>query len=271
MRYWYINKRREKVFKTGNLFVLAGLAVIILVAIHPKTGAFRDMLGSLQPDVVALNYARVLVALSPEDTELKTLLAQQYANLGRYAEADAVLIGSRSEVLNPTHTLLHLSVLRQRLYASTRNQQKRALQKRVVELLRLFDTTELSINDQISVAQVALAFGQPLIAAQIYERTFLATRDPKWALLAGEHYEAAALPALAALAYSRASTIPGDHIEGAISHALRLFLAANDFDAGIRYLSSLEPAGLSRKSQENAVYFALSADAPVLAGTYAQL
>ena len=39
------------------------LGIVVLVAIQPRPGTFREMLSSFEPDVVALNYARVLVAL----------------------------------------------------------------------------------------------------------------------------------------------------------------------------------------------------------------
>ena len=271
MRYWYVNNQREKVFKGSSLLVLALIAVIILVAIQPREGAFRGMLSSLEPNAVALNYARVLVALSPEDAELKALLAQQYANLGRLAEADAVLIGLGRQSMDVRHTLLHLSILRQRLFASTDPTFRRKLQTRVIGVLQTLDVNALPHEAREEVAGVALAFEQPLIAARIYAGLFVATRDPRWAMRAAHHFEAAEQPSLAATAYARASTVPGAHVEDAIQQALRLYQAASDFAAGIAYLSEFDPARLPVSLHGRAATFALAANAPELAGGYARL
>ncbi len=271
MRYWYVNRNREKVFQGSSLLVLAGLAIIILFAIQPREGTFRETLSSLEADAVALNYARVLVALSPEDAELKALLAQQYANLGRLAEADAVLIGLTGRHPDVRYTLLHLDVLRQRLYASTNQRQRGALTSRVINLLQGLPIQALAHADRQSVAEAALAFGQPFIAAQIYQGLFVATRNPEWGLHAGTQYEAAGRPDLAATAYARASTVPGDHVNRAVEQALRLYLAAGDHAAGIAFLGDIETAGMTTQARQSAVYFALSAHAPALAGQYASL
>ncbi len=271
MRYWYVNKKREKVFRTRSLVLMACVIVIIMMAVQPRATVFRQMLGGLQADTVALNYARVLAALDPEDAGLQALLAQQYANLGRLADADAVLRKlTDGTPADSQHVLLHLSVLQQRLYASTIVGQRRDLTRRVVRLLDVLDAKGLSEADIETVAVVALAFEQPNTAAQLYTRLFLNSLEPQWALKAGSAFEAAEQPLFAARAYASASNLPGDHGEHAAQQALRLYLAAASYSEGIDFLTGQKAKLLSPGLQEHAVYFALAANAPDLAGHFAR-
>lgn len=146
-------------FRTLALAAVAVLVVLVLVL--AKEEAFLpDGRGA---DAVSASYAELMLAHNPEATQLRQELVQLLIDLGQYDRARFHLLGWQS-----TEPLL-ADFFRLVIDAQTALQADDPhLLSQVQNQLPAFDRSPLSMSRLATLAQLALSFEQPWLAADIY-------------------------------------------------------------------------------------------------------
>lgn len=179
MRYSSATKP-VRLLRLRTLVVAAVAVLVLLVLVLAKEEAFLpDGRGA---DAVSASYAELMLAQSPEATQLRQELVQLLIDLGQYDRARLHLLDWQE-----TEPLLadffRLLIDAQTALQAEQPDRIEAIQNK----LPAFDRSNLPASRSLTLAQLALSFEQPWLAADIYHE--LAQAQP---LDRSEYLEAAA-------------------------------------------------------------------------------
>ena len=190
MRSWYVSRRNESILNARVMALFAAALVLILVWLLPREQTFRTMLASQQADRVSIAYARLLLGISPEDDELRQLLAGQYYQLGEFDDAWAVIKDNDGD-----RTLLGLKVLQRITYAREPGKGRDKWQKKLLaSVTKAAVSDNLADEDLADFARAASSLNRPRLAAGFRERIYDATGKPADLRRAAQAWVAADAP-----------------------------------------------------------------------------
>jgi|GEM_PF-2086603 len=190
MRSWYVSRRNESILNARVMALFAAALVLILVWLLPREQTFRTMLASQQADRVSIAYARLLLGISPEDDELRQLLAGQYYQLGEFDDAWTVIKDNDGD-----RTLLGLKVLQKITYAREPGEGRNKWQKKLLAAISKAATSDdIPEGDLDEFARAASSLNKPRLAAGFRERIYVATGKPADLRRAAQAWVAADAP-----------------------------------------------------------------------------
>ncbi len=217
MRSWYVSRRNESILNARVMAIFAAALVLILVWLLPREQTFRTMLATQQADRVSIAYARLLLGISPEDEELRQLLASQYYQLGEIEDAWDVIKDRSGDA-----TLLDVNILQRITYAHKPGESRTEWQHRLLGALKTAASNDLIDTENLGeLARVASSLDQPRLAAGLRERIYAASGKPVDLRRAAQAWVAANAPQHAVNLLLR-DGLPADEslIKLAISSAL---------------------------------------------------
>ncbi|MGE0624008.1 MAG: tetratricopeptide repeat protein [Pseudomonadales bacterium] len=268
MRAWYVDRRNEPILDVRMMVSFACALVLVLAWLLPREEFFRQMLAEGRADHVSIAYARLLVAMYPDDAELRMLLAAQYQQIGALKEAWAIV---GSEEFPPS--VLRATLILELGYASRPGPDRRrweALLER--DLTAAVDDPDLDETVLAAFGRAAYAIDQPRLAAQFFERRYQAHGELSDLLQAVAAWRAADDPTAAARLFAAVGL---ELDEPSVRLGLDVFLAAGTFEAGFafieRWLAGNRPepglaaglagfAQLAGDAQRTSAYLALVGD-----------
>ena len=179
MRYSSATKP-VRLLRLRSLALAAIAVLVVLVLVLSKEEAFLP--NGHDADPVSASYAELMLAHSPEATQLRQELVQLLIDLGQFDRARFHLLGWQA-----TEPLL-ADFFRLVIDAQTALQSDEDIRIRAVQnQLPAFERSSLPVSRLLVLAQLALSFEQPWLAADIYSELALRQVDNR-----GEYLEAAA-------------------------------------------------------------------------------
>ena len=173
MRSWYVSRRNESILNARVMALFAAALVLILAWLLPREQTFRTMLANQQADRVSIAYARLLLGITPEDDELRQLLAGQYYQLGEFDDAWAVIKDN-----NGTSTLLGIKVLQKITYAREPGKSRNEWQAKLLSALQSAASSDQIADEELGeLARAAASLDKPRLAAGLRERIYQASGD----------------------------------------------------------------------------------------------
>ena len=170
MRSWYVSRRNESILNARVMALFAAALVLILVWLAPREQTFRDMLANQEADRVSIAYARLLLGISPEDDDLRKLLARQYYELGELDNAWHVLKDSGAD------SVLGLKILQKITYAEEPGKSRDKWRGKLTQALqRVATADDIDVQDLREFASIASSLNKPRLAAGLRERVYLAS------------------------------------------------------------------------------------------------
>lgn len=249
MRYSSATERRPQLLNGWGLALIGVLTLIVLALVFPRQSVLTLRPGD-KADGVSIAYAELLLKSKPDDQELRLRLIEQLLALGNLSQAEAHLAKLGDQAQEPAAQLLALGVKLQRAFADPAGLRESQRQE-YARLLTGLVERELSVAQLQQVAELALLFNEPQLAADSYAR--LAGRDPEnanyWLDISARWSRAAGNEAMAAALYQRliklsASLDEREHYQLAVFTSL---VAAGDGTRALRWLdrhlAELRPSG----------------------------
>jgi len=231
MRSWYVSRRNESILNARVMALFAAALVLILVWLLPREQTFRTMLANQQADRVSIAYARLLLGISPEDDELRQLLAGQYYQLGEFNEAWEVIKDNDGD-----STLLGIKVLQRITYARKPGKSRDKWQARLLSALQKAVTNDrIADEDLAELARAASSLDKPRLAAGLRERMYSASGESEDLRRAAQAWVAADAPEYAVKLLLR-DGLPSN--EGLLKLAISASLATGDPNLSISIVDS---------------------------------
>lgn len=180
MRYWYVSKRRERVFDHTSMILIIVVLAALLVWLFPQQNVYRKRLPASEIDAVSIAYLQVLLQSAPKDVELRINLIDQMIQTGQFKSAlsrleelDALGQADISDVTK----MLRVRILAQLVYADeTADKGQAPYTEQLDQLMLELSSQEQSPQDRQHIIDIALALGRTGLAAQQYR--YLAEQLP---------------------------------------------------------------------------------------------
>jgi hypothetical protein len=203
MRYSSADKRRPHLLNGWGLSLIGILIVIVLGLVFPRQSVLTLPAGG-KADGVSIAYAELLLKSKPDDQNLRLQLIEQLVAVGNLDRAELHLANMTANELATQADFLRLQVKLQRAFAHPDGLTE-SQRFEYAKLLASLVQRDLSAARLQQAAELALAFAEPLLAANAYAR--LAQIDPNnapyWLELGARWYRAAGNSAQAAALYQR--------------------------------------------------------------------
>ena len=201
---------RPRITSAPALLLMAAGILLVFVLMFPGQKLFHRMDPSQSADAVSVMYLRAEMALHPDDTDIRLLLARQLFSLNRLAEAHQTLepLCLAQDCISTQVRILALEIdarLWQQLPVDS--PQHKARQRQIgAQLRRVATKQDLNSAELQQLATLALQLEQPGLASRFYAR--LAKQDPvraiDWWSLAARWELAVGRPEAAARHFQKA-------------------------------------------------------------------
>lgn len=250
MRSWYVNRRNDSILNARVMGLFAAALVLILVWLLPREQTFRAMLASQEADRVSIAYARLLLGISPEDAELRQLLAGQYYQIGELDNAWAVLKDNGG-----SSTVLGIQILHRLTYTKPVGKERTLWQAKLLDAIERAATADhIQAGDLAELARAAEGLNRPRLAAGLRERLYTLSGLSGDLRNAAQAWIAADAPGYAAKLLLRDGAPISEEL---IKLTIRAALAANDTELSLSVVDSYfaDNAGTAAPSTDLIAHF----------------
>lgn len=173
MRYWYVSKRRERVFDHTSMILIVVVLAALLVWLFPQQSVYRKRLPASEIDAVSIAYLQVLLQSAPRDVELRINLIDQMIQTGQFKpalnrleELDAL----NQDAISGISKMLRIRILAQLVYAAeSADEGEQPYLQQLNRLMLDLASHKQSPQDRQHIIDIALALGRTKLAAQQYQ------------------------------------------------------------------------------------------------------